>query len=164
MPRFPRRQRIQRQLHVVPELLDGLRPRGLVVDQLVLGVGALTEAIHPVDPPAEMVGAELKGERPLEPDRLAVLLAEPRVVARQGGSSLREQLELVLPFAERAPAPSGVEQGQHLLERARLFAVVALEHLVHDDPEPLVDRLLARDAKDARELVGSARRPQMEWT
>jgi hypothetical protein len=37
--------------------------------------------------------------------------------------------------------------------------VVALEHLVDEDPEPLVERRLLRDPEDARELVLQRARP-----
>src|SRR3954449_12245173 len=40
-----------------------------------------------------------------------------------------------------------------MLERAALALVEALENLVQEDPEALVDRRLLRDPEDARELV-----------
>ncbi len=56
-------------------------------------------------------------------------------------------------LAEARAPPAGVEQREHLLERVTAVGVVALEHLVHDDAEALVDGLLGGDAQDARVLV-----------
>src|ERR1700748_1093371 len=66
---------------------------------------------------------------------------------------LAEQEALVLAVAEARTAPAGVEQLVHLRERLHAVGVKALEHLVDDDAEALVDRLLGRDPQDARELV-----------
>ncbi len=75
------------------------------------------------------------------------------MIARERGVGLSAQLELVLAEAEAAPAPALLEQLEQLRERLARAGVVALEHLMHDDPEALVLRLLGRDAQDARELV-----------
>ena len=57
----------------------------------------------------------------------------------------------------RQPASSSPSSsGQARLARA---AVVALQHLVDEDPEALVHRRLARDPEDARELVLQRARP-----
>ena len=61
------------------------------------------------------------------------------MVALERGARLLEQLELGLAVAERAAPPRRVEQIEHLRERAAVLGVVALEHLVHDDAEALVD-------------------------
>ncbi len=50
-------------------------------------------------------------------------------------------------------APARVEQREQLRERLAAVAVIALEHLVHDDAEALMHGLLCGDAQDARELV-----------
>src|SRR5437763_336588 len=76
-------QRVQRELHVALEFLGRARPRGLVVDQLVaLGLGR-AQPVDAVHPPAQLVRADAERELPLEPHRLAILLGQPGVVARQ---------------------------------------------------------------------------------
>ena len=76
------------------------------------------------------------------------------MVAVERRACLREQIALVLAVAEARTAPAGIEQLVHLRERLRAAVrMEALEHLVDDDAEALVHRLLGRDAQDARELV-----------
>ena len=48
-PVLARGERVQRQLDVVVELLGGLWPRGLVVDQLVVAAGRLGVALMPAE-------------------------------------------------------------------------------------------------------------------
>src|SRR5271154_7564853 len=100
-----------------------------------------------------MVGAQPEGELTLEPHRLRVLLAQPREVAGERHASLLMQPLLALALAEAAPAPTGVEQAQHLRQRLGALGVIALEDLVHGDTEALVERLRGGDAQDPRELV-----------
>jgi hypothetical protein len=100
-----------------------------------------------------VVGSQPEGEGALEPHGLAVLVAEARVIARERRPRLVHKLALGLAFAERAAAPHGVEQLDHLRERAAALRVVALQHLVDDDAEALVNGLLGGDPQDARELV-----------
>ena len=66
---------------------------------------------------------------------------EALVVAGQRRRGLAPQLALLLGVAEAAAPPAGVEQAQQLGQRPRriLAGVETLEHLVHDDPEALVD-------------------------
>ncbi len=153
LPVLARSQRIERQLDVVAQLLGALRPRGLVVDQLVLRLGARMQAIDAVDPAAQVVGPDAEGEGPLEPDRLGVLIVQAAVVAGQRVPGLLEQLAVDSLTSEAAATPAALEQLQQLRQRGAALGVVALEHLVDDDPEALVDRLLGRDAQDAGELV-----------
>ena len=94
------------------------------------------------------------------------------VVAGERGHGPVAVLELVVGGAEPGPAPARLEQGQQPIEasgavaigravgpvRARrlgleLLGVKALQHLVDQDPEPLVDRRLLRDREHPRELV-----------
>ena len=75
------------------------------------------------------------------------------MVARERHAGLLAQLDLALALAEPALAPAGVEQVQHLGERLPAFGVIALEHLVHRDPKPLMQRLSGGNAQDPRELV-----------
>src|SRR5271155_1328897 len=100
-----------------------------------------------------MVGSEPEGERALEPHRLGVLAVQPLVIDPQRGKRFCAQLELVLAAAEGASAPAFLEQLQQLRKRLSGGGVVALEHLMHDDPKPLVLRLLGRDTQDSSELV-----------
>ncbi len=85
-PVLARGERIQRQLDVVAQLLGGLGPRGLVVDQLVLrarlggrgGSGGRPDpircsdldAIDAIDAPAQVMRPEPERELPLEPHGL----------------------------------------------------------------------------------------------
>src|SRR5204863_8974116 len=62
-------------------------------------------------------------------------------------------LALLLAGAEPTPAPARVDQPEQLVDVTDLGLVVALEHLMDEDPEALVERRLGRDPKDARELV-----------
>ena len=90
------------------------------------------------------------------------------VVAGERGDRAVAVLELVVGGAEALAAPAGLEQAEQAVEAARraptigsspprrgahLLGVEALEHLVDQDPEALVDRRLLRDREDARELV-----------
>src|SRR6202035_6111838 len=100
-----------------------------------------------------MVRAEPEVELALEPDGLGILVVQPGVVAREGRPGHLAQRLLLLAVPEAAPAPADVEQVQHLGECLAAFGVVALEDLVDDDAEPLVDSLFGGDAEYARELV-----------
>ena len=83
------------------------------------------------------------------------------MVAQQRLRRLGAQLALLLGVAEAAAAPAGLEQPEQLGQRAgrRAAGVEALEHLVDEDPEALVERRLGRDPEDARELVLQRARP-----
>ena len=86
------------------------------------------------------------------------------MVAHERLRGLAAQLALLVGVAEAAAPPAGVEQAEELVERPALAPslrrlVVALEDLVDEDPEALVDRRLARDPEDARELVLQRARP-----
>ncbi len=66
------------------------------------------------------------------------------------------QLALLARVTEPAPAPAGLKEREELGQRAGLLGamrVIALQHLMDRDPEALVQRRLARDPEDARELV-----------
>ena len=91
----------------------------------------------------------------------AVLVLEARVVAQQRLRGLGAQLALLLGVAEAAAAPAGLEQAEQLRQRACGGAalVEALEHLVDEDAEALVERRLGRDPEHARELVLQRARP-----
>ena len=77
------------------------------------------------------------------------------MVAGQRRGRLAAQLALLLGVAEAAAAPAGVEQPEQLGQAGGRHSrgVVALEHLVHEDPEALVQRRLLRDPEHPRELV-----------
>src|SRR5271166_4339048 len=100
-----------------------------------------------------MVRAETKRELALEPHRLGALLLQALVIASERGAREIAQPPFGLALAEAAPAPARVEQAQHLAQRLSALGVIALEHLVHRDPEALVKRLGRGDAQDAGELV-----------
>ena len=158
LPRLARADRVERELDVLAQLRRRLRPAGLVVDQLVAAVRQLVDA---VDAPAQQVRPQPERERALEPDRLGVLVLEALVVAQQRRRRLAAQLALLLGVAEAAAPPAGLEQPEQLGQRAgrRAAAVEALEHLVDEDPEALVERRLRRDPEHARELVLERARP-----
>ena len=128
---------VERQLHVVLELGRGLRAAGLVVDQLVAAVG---QAVDAVDAAAQQVGPELEGERALEPHRLG----RPRTGSARGSGvsaavAFARQLALLVGVAEAAAPPAGVQQAEQLRASCPAALVEALEHLVDEDPEALVD-------------------------
>src|SRR5262249_4909329 len=148
-PRFARADRVERQLHVLAQLGRAARAAGLVIDELVATV---RQAVHPVHAATQRVRAHPEGERPLEPQRLARLAAEALEVAPQRALGLAVQLVLLIGRAEAPAPPAGLEQPEELVERAPIALVIALEHLVDEDPEALVERRLARDAEDPREL------------
>ena len=75
------------------------------------------------------------------------------MVAGERIARLVEQLPIARGLAEPGAPPAGVEQPEHLLERVPAVGVVALEHLVDDDAEALVDGLHGGDAQHACELV-----------
>ena len=161
LPRLPSPHRIQRQLHVVGELVGALGAAGLVVDQLVLAAGQPVDA---VDAAAKHVRPELERELALEPHRLGVVGLEALVVAGERCGRLSAQLALLLGIAEAAPPPAGIEQSEQLRQSARWVGgisvrVVALEDLVDEDPEPLVDRRLLGNAEHSGELVLERTRP-----
>src|SRR5207248_1475894 len=82
------------------------------------------------------------------------LALEALEVAGQGAARLVAQLALLLGIAEPPAAPPRVEQAEQLgqsLPAPR--GVEALQHLVDEDPEALMDRRLGRDPEDPRELV-----------
>ena len=82
------------------------RAPGLVVDELVVAVGQAIDAVHA---PAQGVGAQAEAEGLLEPQRLAVLLAEALVVAAQGAVGLGVQLALLVGGSEAAAPPADRE-------------------------------------------------------
>ena len=71
---------------------------------------------------------------------------KPGVVASERDVGLLAQLAVALAVAEPGATPAGVEQVEQLGECLPAVAVVALEHLVDDDAEALVDGLLGGDA------------------
>src|SRR4029079_785463 len=94
------------------------------------------------------------------------------VVAGEGRDGPVAVLELVVGGAESRAPPARLEQEQQAVEAARRLraragltvalaecvrahglGVEALEDLVDEDPEALVDRRLPRNREDARELV-----------
>ena len=155
LPRLARADGVQRELHVGLELGRGLGPAGLVVDQLVAAVGQPVDAVHAA---AYEVVAEAERERPLQPHRVGRARpgsargsgSAPRSPWRAAGAprrSRRSRRGASRRRAGRAARPGSSSGGWVVL------AVVALEHLVDEDPEALVDRRLLRDPEDARELV-----------
>ena len=111
----------------------------------------MSHAVNAVHTAAQVVRPEPEVEGALEPHRPRSRLRQPRVVARQRRAALLAQL--LLAFAQSGPAPHGVEELEHLGQRLRALGVKTLEHLVDDDAEALVQRLLGRDPQHARELV-----------
>src|SRR5206468_4080668 len=101
---------------------------------------------------AHEVLAELEGEAALEPDRLALALAVELPVTRERCHRLLAELQLVGRVAEAVATPRDLEQVHQIFERAAALRVEALQHLMHGDPEALVDLRLLGDAEDAREL------------
>src|SRR5690242_10262235 len=97
--------------------------------------------------------AELEREAALEPDRLGVAREVELPVAPERGDRLVPELQLVVGVPEAAAPPARLEEVHQVVERATAALVEALEHLVDDDAEALVDGRLLRDAEDARELV-----------
>src|SRR4030095_1508506 len=117
--------------------------------------------VHPVDPSAQVVRSDAEVELSLHPARVGAAGNLAGVVAMEGLDRLLAELQLVIGLAEARAAPGGGEQGHQPLEAAGLstgllrglLAVEALQDLMDDDPEALVDRGLLRDPEDARELV-----------
>src|SRR5215210_3234251 len=150
VPRLARSHLVERELHVLAQFLGGLRFTGLVVDQLVAALG---KAVDAVDAPAHEVRAEAEGERALEPHRVAGALALGLPVALERGHRAGPELAVVGAVTEAGTPPRGIEDAHELVERTAALGVVALEHLVQDDSEALIDRRLLGHAEDARELV-----------
>src|SRR3712207_6235880 len=143
--------RVEGELDVRAQLRRGLGATRLVVDELV---GAVGQPVDAVDAAADEVLAEPELEGLLEPHRLAVLGAKPVVVADERLGRLAAQLALLLGVAEAAAPPPRLEQPEQLGQRPLGGAAVeALEHLVDEDPEALVERRLRGDPEHARELV-----------
>src|SRR5205807_1056379 len=79
------------------------------------------------------------------------------------------ELALLVRVSKAEPAPAGLEQRQQAVRVSvaaaargllvRELRVIALEHLVHEDPETLRKRLFARDRVHARELVAERADP-----
>ena len=161
-PRLARADLVERQLHVLAQVGLGLRLARLVVDQLV---GAVGEAVDPVDPPPKQVRPDPEGEAAFEPDGRRLLGGEALVVALERGESFLVELALLVGIREPEPPPARLEEGheplgsglgeRHLPRRLLVgeVRVVALEHLVDEDPEPLLKGLLARDREHPREFV-----------
>ena len=63
------------------------------------------------------------------------------------------ELALLIAVTEAASAPTLFEQRQQFVNCSPVRLVVALQHLVEEDPEALVHRRLLRNPEDARELV-----------
>src|SRR5262245_44815540 len=161
-PCLPRREAVDGELHVRLELARRLRVARLVVDQLV---AAVRQLVHPVHPAAQVVWADAEVELALHPARLRPARHLARVVAMQRLDRLLAELELVVGLAEARPPPGDCEEAHQPLHASGvrivsgLLSVEALEHLVNDDPEALVDGCLLRDAEDAGELVLEGARP-----
>src|SRR4051794_32352311 len=143
---------VDRELHVG---LQGARRLGiarLVVDQLV---AAARELVDAVDAAAEVVWPDPEVELPLYPAGLRPARHLAGVVAVERVDRLLAELELVVGLAEARAPPGDAEQPHEPLEAAcmgvvpGLLAVKALQHLMDDDSEPLIDRRLLRDAEDA---------------
>src|SRR3954447_14869261 len=147
---------VDRQLHVGLQGAGRLRIARLVVDQLV---AAARELVDPVDAAAEMMWPDPEVELPLDPAGLRPARHLAGVVAVKRLDRLLAELELVVGLAEARAPPGDPEEAHQPLEAAGmgivpgLLAVKALQHLVDDDSEPLIDRRLLRDAEDASELV-----------
>ena len=116
-------------------------------------------AVDAVDAAAQQVRADPEREVALEPDRRGLLAGEALVVALERGDRLLVQLALLVRLAEARAAASrsrtassacpgvGSRSASPPVERLLVgeLGVVALEHLVHEDPEALLERLLLRD-------------------
>ena len=83
VPGLARRERVQRQLHVVAELLGPLRRARSCSRSARTPRPRSRQAVDAVDAPAQVVRPEPEGERALEPHRLGVLPVQALVVARQ---------------------------------------------------------------------------------
>ena len=151
---------IEGDLEVVGQLGGALGRAGLVVDELVAAVGMAVDA---VDAAADRRLADLEREAPLEPDRPRRARVVALVVAGERRDRTVAVLELVVGEPEAGPPPARLEQPEQAVEPAvvgvspgglaDLLGVVALENVVDEDAEPLVDRRLLRDREDAGELV-----------
>src|SRR5689334_9901986 len=97
--------------------------------------------------------SQLKGELALEPHGLALLGLKALVVASQRTSGLAAELALLLGVAKPSPPPARVQQTQQLGQSGGLAGVEAFQHLVDEDPEPLVERRLLGNPEHAGELV-----------
>ncbi len=154
-PRVDRRHRVELQLDVVAQLLRRPWPAGLVVDELVVAVGM---PIHTVDAAAQGVRTEPELEATLDPDDLRRLRGGSRVVPRHRVLGARPQSRLVgLAGQSRAP-PARLQQVEQLTLLRAAAAVIALEHLVDDDPEPLGDGRSLRDPQHPVELIAQRTR------
>src|SRR3954468_4412271 len=120
-------------------------------------------AVDAVDAAAQQVRADVKREAALEPDRRGLLAAEAVVVALERGDRLAVQLHFLVRVAEAEASPAVLEQCHQLWQAGRSgldagdrllvgeLGVEALQHLVEEDPEPLLERLLTRNGEHARE-------------
>src|SRR4051794_10107752 len=116
-------------------------------------MAAVRQPIDAVHATAHEVRAESEREAPLERHRLALTLAVELPVAPQRRHRALAELEVVVRVAEPRPPPRRLEELHQVLERSPAIRVEALQHLVDDDAEALVDRRLLGDPEDARELV-----------
>src|SRR6187549_2915023 len=153
LPGLARRQPVEGELQVALQVCFALALSGLVVDQLVV---AAREAVDAVDAPAHVVLADLDVELALQPDRrpLRLALALPVEAHRLAGAVA--ELQLVVAGAEPRAPPARLEEGHQPRQPVAvgvLLLVEALEDVVDEDAEALVDRRLLRDAEDAGELV-----------
>src|SRR5690349_2002057 len=116
-------------------------------------------AIDPVHAPRDRGFADLEREAPLQPDRARCAGAVALVIAGEGGDGAVAVLQLVVGEPEPGAPPPRLEEREEPVDAAlvaaaaELLGVVALEHVVDEDPEALVDRRLLWDREDAGELV-----------
>ena len=110
-------------------------------------------AVDAVDAAAQQVRPDLERERALEPDRLGV---ESRSLASSSRAPSTARLRNCCSSSESPKPERRQDASNSSISRSSEpppSRVEALQHLVHDDPEALVDRRLLRDPEDARELV-----------
>src|SRR3954451_20698270 len=96
---------------------------------------------------------EPERERALHPRRASLGGAVVLPVRAQRRHRLLAELQVVVRIPEAVAPPRDLEELHEMLERPALALVEALQDLVQQDPEALVDGRLLRDAEDARELV-----------
>ncbi len=107
LPGLAGRDRVERELDVVAQLLGAPGDAGLVVDQLVAAAGQLVDT---VDAATDQVAPEREGERALEPARLAAALVQALLVAGERDARLLAQLALLVGVGEAAAPPGDVQQ------------------------------------------------------
>ena len=125
--------------------------------------GPLAEPVDAIHASAQVV-LEPERARALPPNGLGGLLRRA-MVARQRRSGLLEQLGLVLSVAQGAPAPAGVEQLEHLIER--IYLLDAEQAGTLDQLLELLDAVWRRsalgDGEYEAELLEKARAALMRY-